>query len=316
MNSEIRIPTLLGLGLLLVGLGAGVFLVTQNRFLNLTTKAGGSQLPKNITVTSISSTQASIYWQSDEETATFIQAGPSPLLGLTFRDDRDPQTPLPHRLHFMTIKNLNPATTYYYKITSGGAAYPSGIPLSFKTASALASSELSPLIGTVLDSNSRPVKEALVTLDIPGAQGLAAVTKAGGNFILPLNEIHTADLGQGFAVDPAGVSVKLTVSNPQGSSHITFILPFQEITLPPIILGQDLDLTPVPTPAQAIFAPEDLNRDKVVNSFDLAILRKSFGQNPVSKQADLNHDGVVNQKDLDILNQVISTQSARRAPSP
>lgn len=274
MNHGLRIPTLLGFALLLTGLGAGVFLVTQGAFTGLRTKATSSPTPKNITVANISSTQASIIWETGEPAMGFVQTGPSPLLGLTVRDDRDPGAPASHNLHFVTLQNLLPNTTYYYKITSGGTTYPSGNPLSFKTASEINSSSLSPLIGTVVDANSQPVSEALVTLTIPGAQPLATITRTGSNFILPLSAIYTTSLEREFKLNP-GSKATLTISDLQTSSRINLSLPFGEVALPPIVLGKDLNLESTSTNPTPPFSPEDLNKDGVVNSLDRIMRQKT-----------------------------------------
>lgn len=52
------------------------------------------------------------------------------------------------------------------------------------------------------------------------------------------------------------------------------------------------------------YRPEDLNRDGVVDFYDLAELAQTFGASGVNLTADLNGDGVVNEADLALLESV------------
>lgn len=50
-----------------------------------------------------------------------------------------------------------------------------------------------------------------------------------------------------------------------------------------------------------VFAPEDINRDGVVDFYDLAEFARAFGRTGVNLPADLNQDGVVDRQDLELL---------------
>lgn len=309
-DSEVRIPTLLGVGLLLTGLIAGVVLTAHSQ--NLQIQAGKSLLPKNIAVANLTANSASVYWQTDEEAPGFIKAGTTSL-DLTFRDERDPKLPQPHQLHFVTLTNLNPDTAYNYKIVSGSSVFPQEEMLSFKTPKPGGPSDLQPLVGSILNSSLQPVREALITLEIPGAQVLASITKYSGNFILPLAGIRTQDLTDKFDISEIKNAV-LVASNFEKSSQITIPLPFADVTLPPVILGQDLNLMPSRSlsPAQDNpFSIYDLNSDGVVNSLDISTLKKNLDQPGADKKFDINSDGTVDQQDIESLNQYFSQTRLR-----
>jgi len=53
--------------------------------------------------------------------------------------------------------------------------------------------------------------------------------------------------------------------------------------------------------ALQVFRPEDINRDGVVDFYDLAALAAAFGSQGVNLAADLNGDGVVDEADLEAL---------------
>lgn len=327
MKSEVRIPTLLGLGVLLVGIAAGVFLVTANQVFK--SNAAASSAPKNVRIVNVSDTHVSVSWQTDTPSSGFIQAGTSSTLGTTFRDERDQDLPQKHTLHFATLTGLTPDTIYYYKITSGTLTYPNVNFYSFKTASLASTAAYPALIGQVLNSNHQPIPEALVSLTINGAQELSAITKMAGNFILPLNEIRTQTLEKSFTASSSTASAKLIIFDGSTRSEITLPFPPKGVPLPPLVLGENLDLTIESSPSAQLNLPAatpsatlsgkvkpkitgDLNGDGLVNSLDRIILIQNYGKNPKIKAADLNNDGVVDQKDLGILTQITLKNSSKR----
>lgn len=299
MGSEARIPTLLGLGVLTAGLVAGIFLVTTNQILKSSASQGAA--PQDVTLSNVSSDHVSISWQTDQPTAGFIQAGLTTSLGNTYLDDRDTRAPGQHRLHFVTLNNLTPNTTYHYKISSGPENYPKSETFVFKTAPEIDPSNLQPIIGSIIGVSGQPVSEAIATLDIPGAQPLSAVTKVAGNFVLPLSTIYNRELSGGFSITEATLSATLTVSDAERKSQITFQIPRQDFVFPLITLGQDLNLDSQPASPSASTPPYDLNSDGVINSLDQSTVLQNWGKNPKNKAADLNGDKVVDQKDLDFL---------------
>lgn len=310
INSHtIRFPTILGLGLLTAGLVLGVILINTRQILE--SKANQSTVPQDIKVTNISGTSASISWQTENSVTGFIKIGINSDLNQTAKDDRDKAGSKNHQLHFITLNNLSPDTTYYYKIISGSQTHPPGEPLLFKTSATPLIVDRQPIIGTVLDTTLQPVEEALVILEIDGAQTLSAVTKMAGNFILPLTVIRTTDLKENYSLQGSGISAKLTITDGRRTSQAAFQLPAKNTILPPIVLGQDIDLTTKTASPSAAISRYDLNGDGVTNSLDLGIILKNYGGNPKDKRADLNGDGVVDQKDVAILNKFIPRVSPR-----
>lgn len=299
MNTGIKIPTLLGIGILLVGLFGGVFLVSQNQLVIFQTKAVKSVEPQKITLTNLSGNSASIYWQTSEESPGFIEAGTTPSLGLTFADVRDQGAPQPHKIHFVTLSNLAPNTVYYYKIVSGSTSYPTGKPSTFETPTAIKTTTTPPLIGQVVDTNLQPIDEALISLNIPGASNLTTVTKISGNFILPLTDLYNL---------VPNTSASLIVFNEEKSSKVNLKLPYPQTTLPQIILGQDIDLTLLESsPSSSTLVKYDLNKDGMVNALDAGMVFNDFGKKGKNISGDLNQDGVVDQKDVDLLNVPLPT---------
>lgn len=301
MDSRPKIPTILGLGILLLGLGVGVFMSDQNQTLKL--KASQSAVPKDITVTNVSATRASIFWQTDIPTTGFVQTGNTSLLSEIYRDERDVQGLNNYRLHFVTLTNLRPNSTYYYKINSGPLVFPQSQSLSFKTLPESQPLNYQPIIGTIVNSSLQPVPEAVVTLEIPGAKKLITITKVAGNFLLPLSNLNPLQPEEAIDGRP-DLKAKLIISDGNTSSEIS-INPFsKQLVLPPLVLGQNKDLTTVlitPTPTPVNF---DINNDGTINSLDRSIVLKNISKKPMDKLSDLNKDGVVDQQDLELIDKV------------
>ena len=90
-------------------------------------------------------------------------------------------------------------------------------------------------------------------------------------------------------------------------------------------LGNRLDFTTLVHPIVVThqFAPEDVNRDTVVNTKDLMIIAASLGlAKPINPRADVNNDGIVNALDLVIVAQHIMDRTpavevrGRNMPAP
>lgn len=314
--SETRIPTLAGLGLLLTGVIASLILVDQPQILK--SQASASSDPKQINIVNLSSTSASIIWQTEESSFGFIQYGLlSSNLDAVVNDERDLISPQKHLLHFVTLTNLRPDTTYYYRINSAGKFTEVGL---FKTPAPTQPNNYPALIGAVIDENLQPVPEVLILLHIPGAQTLAAISKVAGNFNLPLSGIRTKDLSSAFNLADTNLEAELRIFNNQLSSSITLETSILNSELPALILGQDrkIQSPQIPTPTPNSLGGYDLNLDNKLDDLDREIIRRNFFKpRPDPPSADINQDGVVNQQDLTIFNVYTKTSAPTElTPAP
>ncbi len=309
IKDEIRIPTLAGLVILALGIIGGVVLVSQKQL--LTSRAGGSLTPKNITVTNISTRSVAIYWTTDTASPGFVQFGvTNSLLDRNALDSRDSNSPAKHSLHFVSLSNLYPNTEYYYKIYSSGDSFPDNQSLKFKTSALDIPAKSYPAVtGNILEANLSPIDEALVTLEIPGAQTVSTISKLSGSFNLGLADLKTADLSTGFAIVGPNLEAHLKVFNNQSSSSITLSLPLEKTNLPTIILGQNRDLTG-PTPVPNF----DINLDSKINQLDRSSLITIIQSGKYKVEVDLNRDGRVDQSDLDLLDRFIASSKNQIAP--
>lgn len=306
-TDKFKIPTLLGLGIIIVGIFSGVFLVLKDRVLS--TRASLDLTPQNITVTNTEDSFLTISWQTTAQTPSFITFGQTSSDEKVVLDDRDSDLPKPRFTHYVTVKNLKPQTTYQFKSISGKLASDT-----FKatTASPVANQTgLAPVIGSVLDDN-KPMDDGIAYLSISGAVIQSALVKNLGNFLIPLSFIRKADLSDILKPSEDDIA-KLTIISGKGQASAIFKLGSSGSLLPPLKLGQNVDLTsPLETPGPQTIPKAsdldkfDLNGDKLINAADYAIVLQNFGKSPKNKNADLNSDGVVDQKDLDLTQKKIN----------
>lgn len=296
--NKFKIPTLLGLGVIILGIAVGIYLILQEQ--ELVTRATPDHTPQNITLTNIEDRSLTISWQTTAAVASFITYGQNSPNEQTVLDERDINSPRPYTIHYVTVKNLQPKTTYQFKIISGKLT--SDTFRGTTTASSASQSGFSPVIGSVLD-NDKPVDEGIAYLSISGAVIQSALVKSLGNFLIPLSFIRKLDLSDIFQPTEDDIA-KLTVISEKGTVSAAFKLNSSGLLLPPLKLGQNVDLTNILEEIKKF----DLNKDGLINAADHAIILQNFGppreassgasKNP---QADLNSDGVVNQKDLDLM---------------
>lgn len=299
--NKFKIPTVLGLSIIILGIVGGVYLVLREQvFLS---QAAPDLTPQNITFTNLTEDSVVISWQTNSPTTSFITFGQGSPNGQTALDDRDPNTPKPHLTHYVSLKGLFPKTSYQFKIISGKLT--SGIE-KFETSTPLTDQTgFTPIIGSVLDNNS-PLKEGVVYLSISGAAPESSLVKEG-NFLIPLSQIRKADLSDTYQLTE-GTTAKLTIHSDKGETQILFKLRANSIPLPPIKLGQNVDLTTPeitspPGPAATDLNTYDLNGDGRINTADYAIILQNQGKNPKNPKADINGDGIVDQKDIDLMSQ-------------
>ncbi len=301
--NKFKIPTLLGLGVILIGIGIGVFLVLREQ--TFISQASPDTNPE-ITFSNISENSVSLSWQTSTAITSFVTYGQNNPNEYTIRDDKDTKSPQARKSHYVTIKNLSSKTTYQLKVVSGRR--PSDISTFTTAQPSTIQTGFAPVIGTVLDKGT-PINEGIVYFSINTA-GIQSAEIKNGNFLIPISQIRKSDLSDVYPLNEDTIA-KITIISEQGEVSALFKLKPQGVTLPPLKLGQNLDLTtpeqtPQPTSALTNLDKYDLNEDGKINATDNAIILQNFGKKPKNKKADLDGDGEVTQKDLDLMSKQIN----------
>ncbi len=305
--SNFKIPTLLGLAIIIFGISSGVFLVLQRQ--TTVSKAASEESPSAILITNLQDTTATISWKTKSKSVGLITYGVSTPKESTALDDRDTKKATDRFQHYVTLKNLSPETTYQFKIVSS----PQINPLNFTTApKSEIQNGFKPLIGTI-SLGEKAIEDGVVYLTAPDMYDQSALISTFGNFVIPLNATRTKDLKTIFqpSLNTIGTVKVVTEDGQLGSATINIE---NSDTLIPLKIGSNLDFTNLSTPTPAPqLQPEkikfDLNGDGILNASDYSTILDNLGKNPKDKRADLNNDGVVDQKDLNLIQSQIEISS-------
>lgn len=257
---EKRIPTLLGILMIVIGIGATSFLVKSG--LNLMGKAAPAETPENIRITNISDSSFTVSYITADRVLGTVSYGTDKALGTSITDDRDQQSGNlnTYNLHYITIRNLKPSTKYFFTITSGKITFLNNDEAFEVTTGPVIEEEPSlqkPVVGKMISTDATIPKEAIICLTITDGQTISTLMKPDGSYILPLNSIRSQDLNSYFLFDQDPVLKMLIVGMPE-QSMITLGLK-QANPVPIITLSKNYDFTidnsPVATISGAIGFP-------------------------------------------------------------
>ena len=286
MKKDRRIPTILGLFLLFIGVFTGVILVRNaSRWL---VGAKPEITPKQIKITNITDSSFTVSWITDEQTAGFVQYGTGGELSLTALDDRDQLSGQQGKFwtHHITLKNLKPATNYFFKINSGGKTFDNnGQPYQVLTAPTIGGT-MPPndvAYGTITKQDGSPAEGIIVYLSLANATPLSTLTKASGSWVIPLNLARSADLSSWVVYDKeASVEEIFVQGGPAGTATAVAVTKYDS-PLPTITLGSNFDFRkapsqPTPTSGQSSSSSRFSVEEGVPPSASLTIINPSEGE--------------------------------------
>lgn len=220
-----------------LGLAATYYLVFQKT--QFFSKAGTDDIPQKIHITNVTDTAFTVSWVTQKEVIGFIslQQGGNEN---TINDDRDKDRPKKRFTHHVSLKKLNPATKYSFKIGSGSKVVDKyGKPFEVSTAPISNNTPplAQPVFGKILNADKTAQDDVLVYINIPGATPLSSYTKESGNFLITLTNARTANL-QNYIEIEEGRQFNIKVeAGPQGSVIKPAVVNTQT-ALEDIILGK------------------------------------------------------------------------------
>ncbi|MBU2632749.1 hypothetical protein KKG52_03465 [Patescibacteria group bacterium] len=247
-----KIPTLLGIVLITIGIGLTSYLAKQGIFFII--KAGPGHTPKELKITNLTDSSFTASFFTDDEVVGLISLGETQELGTIFRDDRDQESGgiNAYKIHYITVRNLKPETSYYFSIKSGEDTFlQEGVPYVVKTGSVITNPPPNqvPATGkTILPEGSVP-KEAIVFLNSSGSQEISTLIKSDGSYVLPLNSIRDG-AGLNYFLFTENSKINLTAV---GDTYVSSaILSSSQINpIPTITLSKNYDFTIDPNPIQS-----------------------------------------------------------------
>ncbi len=239
-----RIPTLLGIGMIGIGIIITSLLVGSGAI--FISRAGPSQTPTDVRISNIQDSSFTVSYITEDKVIGSINFGDSKNLGQSALDDRDQQTGsvTPHTIHNVTVRGLNPSTKYYFSILSGQNTFLNNNNL-FETFTAstidASPSQQTPLSGKIISPNGTTPSEAIIYVTAENAQVISTLVKQDGSYILPLNSLLNKDLSGYFAFQKNTI-IKLLVVGDSLKSNV--LLSKDQINpIPTVTLSNDYDFT-------------------------------------------------------------------------
>lgn len=242
--SKIHFPTVLGLLILLVAIGVGVFLVQTRTKPNIGAEA--NQTPNQVRITNVTDTGFSVSWITSSEIFGNLIFGPeSNSIKQTALDERDQLSgdtgSFP--VHHVNVSSLKPSTKYYFKIESGGKQFDNqGKPFEVTTGKTLGTPPAAdPIYGTILSTAGTPAEGVVVYINVANAAPLSALAKTNGNWALSLSTARSTDLSSYLNYDTQATIVNLLVQGGKLGTAPAITTTTNDSPVPDITLGKSHD---------------------------------------------------------------------------
>lgn len=270
-----RIPTIVALVILIIGIGGGIFLV-ENRT-STTPLADVSTEPQAVQITNLTDSSYSVVWFTNKATqgSVVYNASQSKEKNVAV-DDRDIDgTGQKYITHHVTLKNLQPQNTYNFQILSEGKTYKDlnnkeyAVTTPAKPESV---SQLEPAYGEVVTQEDLPAEGALVIVNMPRSLPLSTVVKSSGNWLIPLNIARTIDLKTYTSTPPIIISVSVQLSTDPTQSARATTDTDHDSPVPTIKLGKSYNFRAA---------------DGEVKETELALNSQTLGEAAADKQPDI-----------------------------
>lgn len=249
-----KIPTIIAIFILLVGVGAGIFLIGRTQIFRL--GASPEAAPKDVRITNIGATAFTVSWVTDQPTIGSVLWGDDQNLGNTALGSQSEKN-----VHFVEVSGLIPNTTYFFKIASGGTDYDnSGIPWQTQTGPTLSASESTRVIsGNILQASGQAVSDGVVYITASGMSPISTKTTSSGGWLIPLGNARNLSLTGYLPIEDKSPLLEIFVqAGPLGIANAQ-IYPSSANPVPDIILGQTHDFRAEPENNAVTVPKADIN---------------------------------------------------------
>jgi len=213
-----RIPTIAGLVILVIALVLGTVFFRQGLGV-FSPRATPETTPNQVRITNLTHEGFTVSFLTQAAIAGLVKYGTEEnALKQTATDDRDSLTGSisEYTLHHVTVRGLQPNTTYYYVLGTGNGALfdNTGTPFKLITARKTGSPPAARTIyGSVTTESGAPAEGAIVYVAIDGAGEMSSLVKNSGGWAVPLSNARTAD-GASYAQITDDTNLQLFVQGP------------------------------------------------------------------------------------------------------
>lgn len=247
-----KIPTLLGLFLLFIGIGSVLFFSRNTTVFQ--GRAAPEDEPKNIRVANITGESVAITFVTETDVLAGVSYGTTPTELLQSATEVTAG-----KSHIIELKNLTPETQYYFKIISGSREYNNnGDPFNITTGSALGQNPNpgKEVQGKIIRSDGTAADDTLVYLTSPGANVITTRTGSDGVFSFSTSSLLSDSLNTFFQTDEA---TQLNLTALDTNSQLTAVFLINEANpLPTVTLGQNYNFTKTDSSKSASVSAESI----------------------------------------------------------
>lgn len=242
MNKS-KIPTIIGVIFLVVGLAVGLLLVKNKTLFRL--GATPEATPKDVRLTNITDNSFAVSWITDKKVLGFISWGESDnQLNKTEPDEFID----PGLTHTLSVINLDANKTYFFKINSDGTEYDNnGTAWQVKTGAKLAQNQKQiSVYGSVFTQSGEPAANALVYITVAGSSPLSTTTSRNGSWVLPISSARNQDLSSLATINEKTSLLEISVNAGSDGVASAQIYPQSGQPVPAITLGKTFDFKNLP----------------------------------------------------------------------
>lgn len=266
-----KIPTLLGIFVLVVALIAGTLLLGQGPGV-FAPRATPTTTPKNIKITNVTDNSFTISFLTDDLTPGFVKYGTTEnALNSQASDDRDQLsgTVADFKMHHITVRGLQPTTNYYYTLGTGaGTSFDNnGNPFLIKTTARNgAPAAAKTIYGSVSTQAGSPADGSVVYVALANAGEMSSLVKASGSWAIPLSNARTKD-GSAYAQISDADNIIISVQGTTQTETTSFNTTVSEAQpIPTLTFGQSAPpSSPTPTPAPTSTPEETVEPTPEIN---------------------------------------------------
>ena len=242
MKKEKKMPTIIGLILLLLTLFLGTFLVTRQT--SFSSQASASCEPLNVQITNLTNNSATVSFITSADCLSTLS-----LSNQTVEDIKNKG-----KIHYFEINSLKDSQAYTFSIISGGEKYSSD-NFNFKTAqkpnNQIPASNLA--WGRVYNPDQTPATKAIIYFSVVGASPLSALVTSTGEWNIPLATSFNESLTDYFTTPPNTEENIVVINYDQTQTQIISSTDHNN-PVPDIIIGQNN--FSIPSPATQVELPQ------------------------------------------------------------
>lgn len=232
MLKEKRIPTILGLIILIGGIYVGV--VLNNNGTNVVSKASSDCIPKNTQNTNITNNSVSISFTTEADCLTNLSINNQTVESSVATADNQKT-----KIHYFDVSNLEDNKDYKYTIISDGKNYSESL-YKFKTAQKPNASAPSSNLawGRVFTPDLKAASKVIIFINIQGASPLSALVTSSGNWNMSLANSFNESLTDRFTPDKNTPQEIIVIDKEKNTTQISANTS-QNNPTPDIILGKN-----------------------------------------------------------------------------